>query len=501
VGLIVDGFCKSRAVLMGRCLGVVVMVVSMMSAWPSVAFARQSLSPTDTVSLRGTVLDLDGKPSSGASVRLGQTGNPSAVETKTDSLGVFVFAGVRSGSYTLIADKSGRRSRATNVVALSGKEQQKIDIVLENSEKDMALPSSPDAMEFADKPNFTVAGVTDWTAVGGHGSDAILRTSEDLSRETLTLRPNAQGSGASAVAGAALVSKDKGELSRALEQVKKSLAEHETADLHRIAGEMNEKLGNPLAAVHEYEQAVRLEPSEQNYFEWGSELLLHRAVWQAQEVFVQGTKAFPKSARMMAGLGAALFSSALYDQAAQRLCDASDLNPAESEPYVFMGKIALVAPDPLPCVEQKLARFVQDQPGNSLANYFYAMAIWKRDGQLAEPQTLQRVEALLKKAVNVDAKCSDAYLQLGILASSQHDLKTAIGYYEKAIEANPQAGDAHYRLGVAYDRTGEQMKAKHEFELHDAIEKQQAEAIEQQRREVKQFQIVLQGQSAYPQAH
>ena len=44
-------------------------------------------------------------------------------------------------------------------------------------------------MEFADKPNFTVAGVTDWTAVGGHGSDATLRTSEALARETTTLKP------------------------------------------------------------------------------------------------------------------------------------------------------------------------------------------------------------------------------------------------------------------------------------------------------------------------
>ena len=42
-------------------------------------------------------------------------------------------------------------------------------------------------MEFADRPNFSVAGVTDWTAVGGHGSDASLRTSEDLARETQTL--------------------------------------------------------------------------------------------------------------------------------------------------------------------------------------------------------------------------------------------------------------------------------------------------------------------------
>jgi cytochrome c-type biogenesis protein CcmH/NrfG len=46
-------------------------------------------------------------------------------------------------------------------------------------------------MEFADKPNFTVAGVTDWTAVGGHGSDATLRTSEALARETLALKPQA----------------------------------------------------------------------------------------------------------------------------------------------------------------------------------------------------------------------------------------------------------------------------------------------------------------------
>ncbi len=38
-------------------------------------------------------------------------------------------------------------------------------------------------MEFADKPDFAVAGVTDWTAVGGHGSDSSLRTSEALTRE------------------------------------------------------------------------------------------------------------------------------------------------------------------------------------------------------------------------------------------------------------------------------------------------------------------------------
>jgi tetratricopeptide (TPR) repeat protein len=161
----------------------------------------------------------------------------------------------------------------------------------------------------------------------------------------------------------------------------------------------------------------------------------------------------------------------------------------------------MAAPVPLPCVEQRLARFVQERPENALANYYYAMAIWKRQGQPENQQALQPVEALLTKAAMIDPKYGDAYLQLGILYSSQHDFQKAIGFYTKAIEADPQMGEAHYRLGVAYDRTGAQAKARQEFELHDEIEKQQAAAIESQRREVKQFLVVLQGQPASPLAH
>ena len=54
----------------------------------------------------------------------------------------------------------------------------------------MVANSDSSAMEFADNPNFTVAAVTDWTAAGGHGSDAVLRTSEALNRETTALKPS-----------------------------------------------------------------------------------------------------------------------------------------------------------------------------------------------------------------------------------------------------------------------------------------------------------------------
>ena len=70
----------------------------------------------------------------------------------------------------------------------------------------------------------------------------------------------------------------------------KLLARNPVADAHRLAGELDEKLGDPLAAVQEYERAARLDPSEQNYFAWGSELLLHRAVNEGEMSLAQANK-------------------------------------------------------------------------------------------------------------------------------------------------------------------------------------------------------------------
>jgi tetratricopeptide (TPR) repeat protein len=98
--------------------------------------------------------------------------------------------------------------------------------------------------------------------------------------------------------------------------------------------------------------------------------------------------------------------------------------------------------------------------------------------------------------VTIDPNFDDAYLQLGILHAAESDFDKAIGFYTKAIAANPQLSAAHYRLGVAYERTGEPAKAKQEFQLHDEIEKQQAAAVERQRREIKQFLVVLKVPSA-----
>jgi lipopolysaccharide biosynthesis regulator YciM len=161
-----------------------------------------------------------------------------------------------------------------------------------------------------------------------------------------------------------------------------------------------------------------------------------------------------------------------------------------------MGRVEIASPNPLPCVETKLKRFVELQPTNALANYYYAMAYWKQHGKGTDAETLRQVEIFLNKAVDADAKCSNAYLQLGVIQASRADFPGAAEYYRKAIDADSLSTEAHYRLGVAYDRQGEKDKAAEEFRIHDELEKQQAAAVDRQRREVKQFLVLVGGSDA-----
>ena len=522
--------------------------------WVPFCFGQQSAAGTSSGGdLRGCVLDASGHPVSGALVRLERTDGTVVAQATASASGNFVFSSVDAGQYQVTAEASGVRSRTVMAIVPSRAAIRLMLQAVASPQSPSAAASQSTAMQFSDQPDFTIAGVTDWTAVGGHGSDANLRTSEDLARETLALKPRdgatpTEGAGSSgtemqlraALAASpgnfeanhrlgefylhngdyrqslpllesawridpksnantldlALACRGAGDLRQARAHVAELLARGNDADWLRLAGDLDEALGNPLAAVQDYQRAVEVDPSEQNTFAWGSELLLHRAIWEAQEVFRKGAGAYPSSVRMQTAYGAALFAGALYDQAALRLCAASDLDPGDAEPYIFMGQIEIAAPNPLPCIEQKLARFAQTQPANSTADYLYAMTILKTQERSPQPHAVDQAEALFHKAVAADGRNARAWFELGNLAAARRDFAAAIDMYRKAIDADPQLSDAYYRLGVAYDRSGEADKARQEFLLHDQIAKTQAEAVDRERRSIQQFLFAPSSQSA-----
>jgi tetratricopeptide (TPR) repeat protein len=530
--------------------------------------AKSAAQQNDVITIEGTVRNSAGDPIAEISVVLEDESYATHAEISTKTDGTFVFSTKRAGTYKLRTEKAGLGSAVAQLVVRSGETKKHLDLVIESSTcKTRPSHASPGAIEFQDRPNFTVAGITDWSNVGLHGSDSSSQTSETLATETRALKSNGSaenlpGASAGAATGPekrgsesnlraalarapnsfqanhqlgeyylasrtfrdaiplleaayrinpgdgpnaydlAVAYHANGDFAAARDQVRKILASGANgADEHHLLGELDERLGDPLEAVHEFERAVRLQPNEQNYFDWGAELLLHKAAVPAVEVFTKGSRAHSLSARMVAGLGAALYASGSYDEAARRLCEASDMDPSEPAPYIFLGQMEKAVPVSWPCSLQKLARFAHDQPGNALGNYYYALVLWKRARRSENSTDAKQAEGLLKNAIQINPRLGEAHLQLAILYSERGDSGRAICAYKQAIAVDPGLSEAYYKLSLAYKQMGEDAKAQQQLQVYKEAQKTAAAEIAQKHKELQQFMVILGGQSAAVQPH
>src|SRR5205823_7189028 len=187
-------------------------------------------------------------------------------------------------------------------------------------------------------------------------------------------------------------------LSRARQQIQEMLQRKDAAELHNLLGEVEAEAGDSATAAQEYQRAAQMEPNEKHLFDWGNELLLHRAYQPAIQVFSRGVEQYPRSAKLRIGLGIAFYSRSQYDDAVQFLCAAVDLDPSDPRPYSFLGKMYDISTTLAKEVTQRLSQFVQLYPKNAQANYYFALSLWKgQRGQDAQVD-LHQVEALLKTA-------------------------------------------------------------------------------------------------------
>jgi tetratricopeptide (TPR) repeat protein len=534
-----------------NCFCVRAWILALMSLLGSLALeahsAQAQVEPAMTVIVQGFVRDSRGRPLSGATVCL-QIRDAALVTVHTDAAGAYRFSAVHRGDYTLRAEMGGYANATVGPFSLASDESRTIDITLQSGKESGPHDSSSELPEFFDEPHFTVAGVTDTTNLGGHGSDTIVRNREALAKATasLSMQPlgavplssNAakekslraavesqpasfdanyqlgkllvdEGRAADALVflerasqlkpndydssyQLALARANTGDYERARADVQALLttlnrSRQEKPESHHLLGEICEKLNNPLEALREYQRAAELNPTEPYFFDWGSELLLHHAAEPALEVFTKGNRMFPHSARMLEGLAASWYALGSYDHAVQRICEASDLSPTDENPYLFMGKMQALEAAPSEAIIERLERFVRLQPRNALANYYYAVSFWKQRKSPEDGKTVAEVKALLEKALQLDPTLGLAHLQLGVLYSERNEFSNAVAAYQRAIQAMPSLEEAHYRLAQAYRQTGETSKAQAELQLYEEISKEKAAEIERQRHEVQQF--------------
>ncbi len=495
-------------------------------------------------SLKGIVRDPAGVGAPDATVRAESEDRGQVVTVRSLTDGRYSFSELPAGVYALSAIKDGYEDSPVTAVSLPS-EEKAIELRLGSAKGFGKGSSSPDQPQFFDQPQFTVSGVTDTSNLGGHGSNVVVKAREGLAKDAASLgkAPEARSPADNAAERSlrdsadrnptnfesnqrlgkflvesgraseaipyldraiqskpgdydasyqlALANEYAGNLERARSGAESLLASRDTGELHHLIAEVQEKSGHPLEAVREYQKAAEMDPREAYLFDWGAELLLHHAPEPAIDVFTRAHRAHPNSVRVMVGLGAAWFARGAYEDAVRTICQASDMNPQDPSPYVFMGKMQRSDATASREVVEKLRRFVTLRPDSAEANYFYAVALSKARKGGTHDVPVSEIESHLRRAIQIDSKIAVAHFELGVLHSEEGNDAEAIADYRRAVEIDPRMEEAHYRLSQLYRKASEPAKAKDELRLYDQCVKESEQRTERERHEIPQFVYTL----------
>ena len=278
-----------------------------------------------------------------------------------------------------------------------------------------------------------------------------------------------------------------GQLAPARETIQSLLQLKDTGELHNLLGQVEEKDRQFVAAVNQFETAAHMDPTEDNLFDWGSELLLHRTYEPAIDVFRAASQRYPRSPRLLIGLGMSLYARGLYEDAIKALLAAADLDPSDARCYLFLSKAYQSSPSQADEVIQRFQRYAELEPHNALAQYYYAMSLWKGKQTDGSAPNTQEVESRLKLSISLNDAMPDAHLQLGNLYADERKFAESIPEYIRALSLNPDLPNAHYRLGTDYVHMGQKDKAQAEFTVYQKLRAQHLADVDKERAEVQQF--------------
>jgi tetratricopeptide (TPR) repeat protein len=257
-----------------------------------------------------------------------------------------------------------------------------------------------------------------------------------------------------------------------------------SAEADSLAGDMEEKLGQYMAAVKYYQNAATKDPSEANLYALTIEFLRHWTWDDAQKVAEFGRARYPESARMEVALGIACYGSGQFPRAVRIFSGLLDKDPENASYADLMGRTCSNMNEEESAACARMIAFAKRHPKNALAAVYAAESILH---QPAGEQDMGSAESLLKGAIAADPALPEAYYQMGILDQQRLQWQASAAILEKAVALRPSFASAHYRLARAYARLGKSERAKEEIALQQKYRQQETERLDASLKNVSIF--------------
>jgi len=257
-----------------------------------------------------------------------------------------------------------------------------------------------------------------------------------------------------------------------------------SARAQALMGEAYEQDKDFATAGRHFTRAVELEPSEENAWLLGAELLRHWTFSAAAFEFQAASQKFPDSKRLRLGLGAALFGDAKYAKAIPVFADLLESDPDNA---VYAGMLGVSCTTVMEEARPQcgvLVRYAQLHPADAKASTYAAVSLLHQpDSQDQRPLARK----LLESALAADPKLAEAQFQMGTFLQDDGMWKESIPYLERAIALKPDFSLAHYHLAIAYWRTGRKQDGQTEMDLQKKFSSQQRQDLDQRLRQLTTF--------------
>jgi tetratricopeptide (TPR) repeat protein len=259
-----------------------------------------------------------------------------------------------------------------------------------------------------------------------------------------------------------------------------SLANTDPADSvarHDLLGSIYAAMGDVRKASDEFQEAVRLDPSNDlRYFRLGMLYLKYRTPTLAVVVFNHGVERRPDSPLLWFGLGVSQSLDEKTELAEESMRKAIELNPRFTDAYLLLGDI-LEQEKPREALEI-FRRTIAEHPDLSVAYYYYCrLALILNEGSVED------TIALLRKAVKLDPKFADSHYELGRALEQAGKSDDAIVQFEDCLRLNPRLFRAEYRLSILYKKRGDPVRAAAAAKAFQQAQKLQVADTEMKRLE------------------
>ena len=328
-----------------------------------------------------------------------------------------------------------------------------------------------------------------------------LRTAEMLSRANL------YGEGAKDFEDASRLAPDRadiffnlalaryhhGEWDASLESAQKAKALEDSGSLESLIGDLQEKLGDPLAAVHSYQAAVALEPNVQEHrLALARELLRHQTFDAAILVLEQAVELFPQSTRVKLLLGLSYY---LVDRSAdsiRELLEAAKLDSSDELAARYLGEITLQdSAEPDPAAVAQICAFADGNPSSKSAGALCGAVLLRVAEEGGDTSRKPEILRRLQHAVQIAPQEPLARCQLGRAFEWSEEWQKARLQMENCVRLDPDSPEGHYRLARIYRRLGLSSLANEQTALQQQATQRQSQESTRRTNAATRFLVLL----------